>query len=245
MGRSCVVPWMRISASRAVHSELLVEVHPVDEGATGEEVAFDVLDPALDLPLRSSPVRGAQPRLAPPVVGEGLEGGVPAHLVALAAGADGPRPVVEVLPGVAAEVLEGLLVGLEQAREPRSSGLAQIETAARQPQGEHEEVLVPTGPRLKMHPCLTPVDLALQPRRRLKARHGCAPRASGAGPPKRTDEDLDGVIAALEATLPNQFLVQNPRRVVHVWGAAAKKFRVRREHRGHPRRLVHSASTDP
>ena len=87
--------------------QLLVEVDPVNEDAAGKEVALDVLDPALDLALGLGPVGSAQTRFEPPVVGEGLEGGVPADLVALGGQADCAGAVVEMFPGVSPEVIEG------------------------------------------------------------------------------------------------------------------------------------------
>jgi hypothetical protein len=58
--------------------QLLGQIALVDEGAAGQEIAFEVPDARLHLPLRPGPVRSAEPGLEAPIVGEGLERHVPA-----------------------------------------------------------------------------------------------------------------------------------------------------------------------
>jgi hypothetical protein len=61
-----------------------------------------------------------------PVVGELLEGDIPDHPPGAGGGTDGARAIVQVLAGVAAEVVEGPLVGVQELAErlPQASTLA-------------------------------------------------------------------------------------------------------------------------
>ncbi len=68
-------------------------------------------------------------RLEAPVVGELLEGGVPDDPPLAGRVADGPRPIVEMLAGVAPEVLEGPLVGVQKLTE-RLAHAGLVEAAA-------------------------------------------------------------------------------------------------------------------
>ena len=166
--------------------ELLVEVDVIDELPAGQEVALEVLHAGLDLALGLRPIGPAQPRLEAPVVGEGAEGGVPDDAPLLGALAHRAGPVVEMLAGVAAEVLEGPLVGVEELGQ-RLVGAGLVEAAPAEAQREHEDVpdarLLAEGHRGR-----APVDLALRPGRRLEARH----RALGQQPgrPQGPDEAL-------------------------------------------------------
>jgi hypothetical protein len=113
-----------------------------------------------------------------------------------------------VLAGVAAEVIEGMLVRLKELRQPLvQRGV--IETPPAEPQGQHEEVhrrrLMP-----EVHPCLPPVDLALLTRRRLEAhRRALVQRLDR---PQRLHEALHCLVAAGVVLLP-QLLEQHLGRV--------------------------------
>lgn len=146
--------------------ELLVEVDPIDEGAPREEVALYVLDPALHLSLGLGPVGGAQARLEPPVVGKRFEGGVPADPAAVLGPADRAGTVVEMLPGVPSEVIEGLFVRLEERTDPLV-GAGAVKRAPGKTKGQGEQVKRPRA-GAKRDPSLSPVDLALQSRRSLE-----------------------------------------------------------------------------
>src|SRR5207247_109954 len=98
--------------------QLLVQIDVVHEGAAGQEIALEVLHPRLDLAFGLGAVRRADARLEAPVLGEGLEGGVPDDAVARGAETHRARPVVEMLAGVAPEILEGPLVRTEKLRQP-------------------------------------------------------------------------------------------------------------------------------
>jgi hypothetical protein len=205
--------------------QLLVEVDPINEGAAGKEVALDVLDPALDLALGLGPIGSAQTRLESPVVGESLEGGVPANFIALGGQANRTGAVVEMFPGVSPEVIEGPLVGFEELGDPLV-GAGAVERAPGKSQREGEQVHDRrTG--TERHPCLSPVDLALKTRRGLKSEQ--RPLRLQPGFSQRPDKQLDGIVAAPVPLLRNQLLVENPRRVTDLRGAGTKKLLVRRK----------------
>jgi len=76
MGRSCVVA-ADICDARVPAAQLRLEIHDIDEYASGQEVAFDVLHSRLDLAFSASAVLLAHPRLEAPVLGERPESAVP------------------------------------------------------------------------------------------------------------------------------------------------------------------------
>ena len=94
--------------------QLLVQVDVVDELAPGQEVALEVLHPGLDLALGLGAVGEAEPGLETPVLGESTESRIPDDAPLLGALAHRPGPIVEMLAGVTAEMLEGPLVGVEE-----------------------------------------------------------------------------------------------------------------------------------
>jgi hypothetical protein len=85
----------------------------VDEAPARQEVALEVFHAGLDLALRLRPIGAADVRLEAPVVGELLERGVPDDTAVAPRRADRAGPIIEVIPGVAAEVFEGALVRVE------------------------------------------------------------------------------------------------------------------------------------
>src|SRR2546425_5864742 len=92
-------------------AELLTQILLVHERVPRQEVPLEVLDPRFHFPLGLRPVGPTEVRLEAPVVGELLEGRVPDDPPLAGGLADGPRPVVEMLTGLPAEILEGPLVG--------------------------------------------------------------------------------------------------------------------------------------
>src|SRR5512144_144470 len=120
LDRSLVSGPMEAGVSNAGHplSQLRIEVGLVDETAPGQEIALDIFYPAFHLALCLGTVGTAQPRLEAPVLGKGLERRVPLCLTALARLTDCARPIIEVLAGVPAEVLERPLVGFQEQGQP-------------------------------------------------------------------------------------------------------------------------------
>src|SRR5213593_259344 len=137
------------------------------------------------------------------------------------------------LARVAAEILEGALVRLQELRQ----GLVQaglVVTTAAEAEREYEDV--PDGARVaEGHPRLAPIDLALPPRRRLEPDErplGRQPQgAQGA------DEELHRLVAALIAALA-ELLKQDLRRVIDLLGALPQILSVRCQQRVRPRRPV-------
>ena len=117
MGRSCVVPWTRTSATSACQAaSWSLKSSRSREHAPGHEVALDVLHARLDLALGLRPVRLAQPRLEAPVPAKALEGRIPRRLLPLAGSQDhGAHAVVEQSRrGAPPKWVEGMLVRRQQ-----------------------------------------------------------------------------------------------------------------------------------
>src|SRR3954454_7381785 len=94
--------------------ELLLHVDDVDELTPGQEIALDVLHPRFNLALGLGTVSPAHVRIEAPVLGKGMERRIPNALARLVGIAHRARPIVQVLAGVAAEVLEGALMGFQK-----------------------------------------------------------------------------------------------------------------------------------
>src|SRR5207245_8452905 len=73
----------------------------------GRKFPLRYFTPDSTFPLGLGAIGAAEMRLEPPVVGELLEGRIPDDPAVAAGLTDGPGPIVEVLAGVAAEVVEG------------------------------------------------------------------------------------------------------------------------------------------
>ena len=113
-----------------------------------------------------------------------------------------PRPVVEMLLRVPAEVRNRLLVRIEQLAECLAQA-RHVDAPAREAERQHEDVShLPL--RVEPNPGLSPVDLALQSRRRLEPR----PRHRRVQPrlPQRPHEPLHRLVAA--AVLPPPELLE-------------------------------------
>src|SRR5262249_12059619 len=110
--RGAMDPLIRDGA--APLGELLGEIDVIHEAPTGQEVALEILDPRLNLPFGPGAVGLAEPWLEAPVLGKGLEGGIPDDAALGRAVTDRARAIVQMLPGVTAEVLERLLVGIKK-----------------------------------------------------------------------------------------------------------------------------------
>ena len=127
-------------------AELLPQVLLVDEGPAREEIALEVLHARFDLALGLGPVGPTEVGLEAPVVGELLEGGVPDDAPVAAGLTDGARPIVEMLAGVAAEVLEGPLVGIEELAERLAQArLVEAPPGVAEGQDEHVQDDRPTA----------------------------------------------------------------------------------------------------
>ena len=158
-----------------------------------------------------SAVRPAKPRFEAPVLGERLECRAPLHASALAGLTHRAGAVVEMLASVAAEVLGGALVRLEELAQPLIGKHAE-EASARESERQHEPVLHHVA-LPKPHPGLSPIDLALLARRRLEACHG--ELRLRRQPAKRTHKGPHRLVAPGVATVPAQLLLQDPGPVVH------------------------------
>ncbi|MEP7152262.1 MAG: hypothetical protein ABI856_11175 [Nitrospira sp.] len=84
--------------------ELDLEVHHIDNRPSGEEVPLHILDAQFDLALGLGPVGPTYTRLKPPIVDKGFEGGIPDAPPGRIRIAHRARAVIEMFPGVAAEV---------------------------------------------------------------------------------------------------------------------------------------------
>src|SRR2546428_1519566 len=213
--------------------QLLVQIDVVHEGAAGQEIALEVLHPRLDLAFGLGAVRLADARLEAPVLGEGLEGGVPDNAAFRGAETHRARPVVEMLAGVAAEILECPLVSIEKLRQ-RLVRADVVVTPPTEAQREHEHVTdVPL--MAKRYGGRAPIDLALLARGRLEApeRQLTAPL----GRPEWTDEELDRLVTPGVAVL-TEFLKQNLGGVPDLWGAFPQVCCVRRQPRTCTRRTL-------
>src|SRR5213076_795625 len=125
--------------------ELFVEVDVVDECPPRQEVAAEVLHPGLDFALRLGAIGLTQPRFEAPVVSEAPKRGVPQDSPLRRALTDGARPIVEMLPRVAAEILERALVRIQELRQGLvEAGLVVAPSA--EAEREHEDV--PHGARV-------------------------------------------------------------------------------------------------
>src|SRR5207247_565481 len=87
------------------------------ESRIRREIPFEVLHAGFDFPLGLGAIGAAEMRLEPPIVGELLEGRIPDDPAVAAGLTDRPGPIVEVLAGVAAEVVEGAFVRVEELAE--------------------------------------------------------------------------------------------------------------------------------
>ena len=177
---------------------LSVEVLQAGEGPSEKEVALDEPDGALDLALGFGPIGPAQAGPEAVVLGEVVKERVPAVLF----GTERPleddlgHVIVEDLVGVAAEVVEGVQVALD---EPRGVDLRQEleEAAPGVPEDHREAVEVPAHAVLLEESKVAEVDLGLDPGRRLVAEDG----RDGPIALEGTDEVLDDGVAAAVSPL--------------------------------------------
>src|SRR5437899_13050727 len=219
---------MRASAISRCHLvELLTQVLLVDERPPGQEIPFEVLHAGFDFPLGLGAIGAAEMRLETPVVGELLEGRIPDDPAVAAGLTDGPGPIVEVLAGVAAEVVEGAFVRVEELAE-RLPQARLMEAPARVAERQDEHVQN-HGAMPDVDLRLAPVDLALLPRRRLEP-HRRPLRRLLRGT-QWTHEALHRLIAPAIPARPAQLLKENARRVLHLGGAGAQEARVLGEQR--------------
>jgi hypothetical protein len=165
---------------------------------------------------------------------KGPEGGVPEDAPADRALADRAGPVIQMLAGVAPEVGEGLLMGVEELGQGLI-GVAPIETAPAEAQREDED-MQHSGPRAEQHGGGPPINLALLPGWGLEATQ----RPLGAQPrrPQRPHEELDRVVAAPVAALLPELLEQDLRGVAHQGRPLPQIVPVRGQHRVRPQGAV-------
>src|SRR3989454_7190238 len=172
--------------------------------------------------LRLGPVGPTEVGLEAPVVGELFEGRVPDDPSLAGGVADRPRPIVEMLASVPAEILEGPLVGVEELTEGfPEAGLMEATPGVAQGQDEHVQG---DRPAPEVDPRLPPVDLALLARRGLKAHR--RPLRGLLRRPQGPHEALHRLIAAAVAPRPAQLLEQDARRVLDLRRAAPQVRRV-------------------
>src|SRR5215510_5822168 len=126
-------------------------------------------------------------------------------------------PVVEMLAGVATEVLKGALVGVEELGQ-RLIETDVVVTPPAEPEREHEYVddapLIAERDRRG-----APINLALLSRRGLEAAQGQLGTALGRA--QRADEEFDGLVAAGVAP-STQFLKQDLGGVPDLRGSRAQ-----------------------
>src|SRR5262249_27032011 len=120
-----------------------------------------------------------------------------------------PRPIVEVFAGVAAEVLEGTLVRVEELRQ-RFVGARDVGAPSAVPERQDEDV-THDGLVAEADGGRAPVDLALQPRRGFEADE--RPLGAQPGTPRGLDEELHRVVAATVAAGLPELLKEDPGRV--------------------------------
>ena len=192
-------------------AELLAQILFVDEGPPRQEVALEVLHPRFHFAFGLRPIGPTEVRLEAPVVGELLEGGVPDDPPLAGRVADGPRPIVEMLAGVAPEVLEGPLVGVQKLTE-RLAHAGLVEAAAGVAERQDER-MQDDRPAAEVNARLPPVDLALLARRGLKTHRRSLRRLLRR--PQGPHEAFHRLIAPPVAPLAAQLLEQDPRRVLH------------------------------
>src|SRR5437867_9067774 len=148
-------------------AELLAQILLVEGRSAGEEIPLEVLHARFDLALGLRPVGPTEVGLEAPIVGELLEGRIPDDPPLAGGVADRPRPIVQMLARVPAEILEGPFMGVEELAERlRQARLVKAAPRVAERQDEHVQ-----EDRLgrEVDPCLAPVDLALLPRRGLRA----------------------------------------------------------------------------
>lgn len=107
-----------VGDGRVPFVELRLEVHEIDERPSGEKVPLQIFHARFDLALRLGPIGPTHPRLEAPIVREGFEGGIPETPPRVIRITDRPRPIIQMFPGVAAEMGKGSLVRFEKLREP-------------------------------------------------------------------------------------------------------------------------------
>lgn len=139
--------------------KLLIEVVQIAEHAARHEVALHVLHSRLDLALGLRPIGAAQPRFEPPMLGEGVEGGVPHRVTVLGAEHDGAHAVVQQLGAAPAEVRERVLVSSQERGEPLM--LEAFHVGAPRVAERHHEDVNPGDFPAQPHRHLAPVDLHL------------------------------------------------------------------------------------
>ncbi len=116
-----------------------LKVHEIDKRPPGQTVPLHILGARFTLALGLRPIGPAHTRLQAPLVGIRFERGIPDAPSGLIRIAYGAWAVIEMLPGVAAEVRKGAFVRLEELRE-KLIRAGVIEPAAAEPQREHEDV---------------------------------------------------------------------------------------------------------
>src|SRR5262249_45742582 len=138
----------------------------IHEAPAGQKIPLEVLHAGFDLALGLSAIGLAQVWLEAPVVGKLLERGVPDAAPLARRLAHGPRSIVQMLPGVAAEVLERPLVRVEKlAQRLADAGLVEAPAGVPQRKDEHVQRDRPVA---EIDAGLAPVDLTLLARRRLE-----------------------------------------------------------------------------
>src|SRR2546427_4817370 len=208
-------------------AELLAQILLVDEGPAGEEIPLEVLHARFDLALGLRPVGPTEVGLEATIVGELLEGRIPDDPPLAGGMADRPRPIVEMLARMTAEILESPFMGVEELTE-RLPEARLVKAAPRVAERQDEHVQEDRlGP--EVDPGLAPVDLALLPRRGLKADrrplHRLLHRA------QRPHEAFHRLVAAAVAARPAQLLEQDARGVLDLGRPRLQVARVLGEQR--------------
>ncbi len=96
-------------------AQLLLEIHNIDEYPAGQEVTFNELRPGLNFTFGAGPVGLTHPRFKSPMLGKGAKRAVPTEPDTLSTGmTHGASPIIQMLEGVAAEMLERSLVRFQK-----------------------------------------------------------------------------------------------------------------------------------
>src|SRR5262249_20313933 len=119
-------------------------------------------------PFGAGPVGLTHSRFKSPVLRKGAERSVPTDPLAFTGATHGASPVIQMLVGMAAEMLERPLMRFQEGTE-LFVGRAPVEAATAESQRQHKNVhRARSAP--KLYARLSPVDLALQAGRGLKPR---------------------------------------------------------------------------
>src|SRR2546429_535762 len=127
-------------------------------GPRGEEIPLEVVHARFDLAFGLRPVGSTEVGLEAPIVGELLEGRIPDDPPLAGGVADRPRPIVQMLARVTAEILESPFMGVEELAErlPQARLVKAAPRGAERHEGHVQDDRL--GPEVDPGPA--PIDLA-------------------------------------------------------------------------------------